>query len=455
MRLSTSVLCAVAWSAAAASALPATAADDDLAAIRQEMKALRGDYEKKIRELEQRLKKAETRAERAEAAAATTTNAQPAQAVPEVPVSPPPAPPPVPRPAASASAFNPAISVAFNGAYNHSENDPAAQRIPGFPLDEEAGLPGRGFSLDESEVVFTANVDHVFLANLAVAFENDDAVAVEEAFIQTTSLPWGLTAKAGRFFSGIAYLNERHAHDWDFMDAPLPYRAFLGTQYGDDGVGLRWIAPTDFFLQFGAEWFRGDAFPAANADDNGTGTIAAFVKTGGDLDEESSWLASASFLKTKAQDRDIDGDIFTGEDQLGILSLVYKWAPGGNPTVNNLIVNGEYFFGNEEGAFNGVPVDVDRSGFYVQGVYQFMPQWRLGLRYAELGSDGVSGALAGSALDDFGRSPRSATALLEYDTSEFGRLRVQYTYDDGDLQANSEISAGYTMIIGPHGAHRF
>ena len=103
----------------------------------------------------------------------------------------------------------------------------------------------------------------------------------------------------------------------------------------------------------------------------------------------------------------------------------------------------------------GVPVDLDRSGFYVQGVYQFMPQWRLGLRYAELGSDGVSGALAGSALDDFGRAPRSATALLEYDTSEFGRLRVQYTYDDSDLQANSEISAGYTMIIGPHGAHRF
>jgi hypothetical protein len=32
---------------------------------------------------------------------------------------------------------------------------------------------------------------------------------------------------------------------------------------------------------------------------------------------------------------------------------------------------------------------------------------------------------------------------------------VQYIYDDSDLQSNNEISAGYTMIIGPHGGHRF
>ena len=84
-----------------------------------------------------------------------------------------------------------------------------------------------------------------------------------------------------------------------------------------------------------------------------------------------------------------------------------------------------------------------------------MPQWRFGLRYSQLNSDGVDGALLGSALDDFGRTPSAATALLEYDTSEFGRLRVQYTHDDSDLNSNSQITAGYTMIIGPHGAHRF
>jgi hypothetical protein len=235
----------------------------------------------------------------------------------------------------------------------------------------------------------------------------------------------------------------------------LPYRAFLGGQYGDDGIELKWIAPTDFYLEFGAEWYRGEKFPAGNAADNGTGTIAAFAKTGGDFDDASSWLAGVSYLEAKADHRDIGGDLFTGDSQLAIASLVYKWAPNGNPTVENLIVNGEYFLNRDDGRFNVTPIKLDRQGWYVQGVYQFMPQWRVGLRYSQLTSDGVGGPLLGTALDDFGSSPQATTALLEYDTSEFGRLRVQYTYDQSDLSSNNEITAGYTMIIGPHGAHRF
>ena len=49
MKRSRLVLCAAVLGAVAPTALPAHAANDaDLAAIRQEMKALRGDYEGKI-----------------------------------------------------------------------------------------------------------------------------------------------------------------------------------------------------------------------------------------------------------------------------------------------------------------------------------------------------------------------------------------------------------------------
>lgn len=440
-------LCALACGVAVVR--PALAADDDLKAIRREMKMLRGDYEKKIRELEERLKQAEARATQAEAALPVST-AQPAQAPVEVP-----SPPPVPRAAASAGAFNPAISAILTGSYAVSEEDPSAARVPGFALGEEAGLPDRGFSLGESEVAISASVDPYFLANLIVAIGHDETIAVEEAYIQSTSLPGGFTAKLGRFFSGIGYLNERHAHTWDFLDMPLPYRVMLENQYGDDGIGARWLAPTDFFLEFGAEWFRGDSFPAGGADDDGTGTIAAFVHAGDDIDESSSLLAGLSYLRTKALERDTAGDLFTGEDELAIASLVYKWAPGGNPTVNNLIVNGEYFFGRQNGVFNGIPVDYERSGFYVQGVYQFVPRWRFGVRYAELHTDDVPLALVGSTLDDMGHTPQAWTALLEYDTSEFGRFRVQYTFDDADVVSNDEVVFAYTVSIGAHGAHKF
>jgi hypothetical protein len=91
----------------------------------------------------------------------------------------------------------------------------------------------------------------------------------------------------------------------------------------------------------------------------------------------------------------------------------------------------------------------------VQGVYQFMPQWSVGARYAQVNASGVSPLLADTALDDFGHSPRAETALLEYDTSEFGRLRLQYTHDDAGLKPNDELLFQYTVIYGPHGAHRY
>ena len=440
--------CALAIGLASAMA-PAAQADtaSDIAQLRKEMKSLKGDYEKRIHDLEERLQKAESKASDAEARAAT-----PSVATADMP-------PPPAMPAAaptSQSAFNPSISVALNGKYNYSRRDPGAVAIPGFVVPDGTGLPARGLSLDESEISLSANVDHVMLATLTVSFDGQEGgVNVEEAYVQTLDLPGGLTAKAGRFFSSVAYLNERHSHDWQFMDAPLPYRAFLGGQYGDDGVALRWLAPTDIYLQFGAEWFRGDSFPAGNADDKGSGTVAAYVKTGDDIDDEWSWLASFSWLKAKADQRDVGGDIFTGDDNTGIATAVLKWAQNGNPKQSNVSLTGEYFFNNQKGDFNGTGIDQNRSGWYTQAVWQVDPQWSVGARYAKLSGDSVPLSLTGSTVDDLGRSPSAITGLLEYDTSEFGRLRLQYSYDDSDVDSNDLLSVGYTIVLGPHAAHRY
>ena len=115
----------------------------------------------------------------------------------------------------------------------------------------------------------------------------------------------------------------------------------------------------------------------------------------------------------------------------------------------------KFFFGHEKGVFDGVPVSLDRNGWYVQGVYQFMPQWSVGLRYAELAGASVPQASDGYRARRFRRSPRAETALLEYDTSEFGRIRLQYTHDQSDLKPDDEVLLQYTVIFGPHGAHRY
>jgi hypothetical protein len=441
--------------------IPAFAAsNDDLAAIRAAISKLREDYEAKIKDLEDRLQKAETEADTAKASATAAQNAaEEAQKNAVAQVAPP--PPPVPEPQASrapaaANAFNPGIAAVLNGFFVAASRDPAASRIPGFALGDAALGLQRGFSIGESEVNLSANIDPFLFGWLNLSFGNDNSVSVEEAYIQSTSLGEGITLRAGRFFSGIAYLNERHAHDWSFSDASLPYRAFLNDQYGDDGVQARWLAPTNIFLEFGAEWFRGDAFPAGGSADKGTGTITAFAHAGDDINDSSSWLAGLSYLRTRSDKRgDISGDLFSGTDNIGIASLVYKWAPGGNPVVQNLVLSGEYFYGNENGVFNGINVDYHHSGWYAQAVYQFMPRWSVGLRYAELGTGGIGVALSGTTLDDFGHTPRAETALLEFDTSEFGRFRLQYSHDNSDIKPLDQVLFQYTVIYGPHPAHRY
>ncbi|MGK0267136.1 MAG: hypothetical protein ACI82N_001389 [Maricaulis sp.] len=428
-------------------------ADDDFSAIRAEIDAMRHEYQSRISDLEGRLAEAESRAARAEATANSAQRA--VAAAPQV------AQLPAPVAAVSGSnrsgdnAFNPGISVVLNGQYTASSEDPDSASMPGFALDAEAGRPARGFNLGESEVVLTANIDPTLYGNLTFALSPDGEVGVEEAYIQTTALGGGVTLRGGRMFSGIGYLNEVHGHNWSFSDQPLPYRAFLGGQYGDDGVQVRWLAPLDQYVEFGVELYKGDSFPAGGAANGGTGTQAVWIRTGGDIGDSSSWLASASYMNAAADERDVDGALFTGDETLGVVSLVYKWAPGGNRRERNLTLSGEYFFDTMEGDYDAVPVSLDRSGWYAQGVYQFRRRWSAGLRYAAMTPDSVPAGLAGTALDAGGLDPWAATALLEFDTSEFGRLRAQFTRDESSAIASDEFRLQYTVIYGPHGAHRY
>lgn len=436
---------------------------DDLASLRRDMEAMRQEYEARVSELETRLAQAEADAAAARQAAEQAAQGQSPEAV-DLPAD---GSSPVtvdqyasatPTPGAAASnqnVYNPGISVVLNGFATAADRDTGEERIAGVASGGEIENPPLGFSLGESEIALSANVDPYFYGFMVAAIDNAGEIGIEEAYISTTQLPAGLTLTAGRFFSGIGYSNETHAHNWAFSDAALPYRAFLGSQLGDDGVQLTWLAPTDQFLLFGVEALRGESYPAAGAENDGIGTYTAFVRTGGDLNVSNSYLASVSYVHTNALDRDSDGDLFTGDTDLWIGSLTYKWAPGGNRLNRNLTATGEVFFGNDEGEFNGFAVDQNRFGWYVQGVYQWRPRWRVGLRYAALDTDDPGPLLAGSALDDLGLNPYTATALLEWDPSEFSRLRLQYSYDESDFEPNDILTMQYTVIYGVHGAHRY
>ena len=207
-RLLTAALAAVSIHSAAAMA----ASDSDLAQIRDQIRQMREDYESRIRALERRLQDAETRA--ATAALPSATAAQP-----PAPSAPPPPPPP---PAAYANAFNPAISLTLGGSYARLTQDPAQYRIQGFmPGGAEVGPGSRNFNLGESELTMSASIDYRFSGQMTLALSKDNEASVEEAFVRTQGLAHGVNVTFGRMLSGVGYLNNKHAHAWDFVDLPL------------------------------------------------------------------------------------------------------------------------------------------------------------------------------------------------------------------------------------------
>jgi len=433
----------------------AYASDAEIDALRAELDKLQSEYEARISSLEQRL-------------AVTEQNARQANArVAQVETAAAPAAPAARSSGTGNSAFNPAMGVIFQGqAWSYGDN-PDGYAIQGFPLGGEAGPVSEGLSLGETEIDLSANVDDKFTAWLTVPVVIEDgeaAIEIEEAWLETLSLPAGLSARFGRFFSGIGYLNGKHAHTWDFVDQPLPYQAFLGDQYLDDGVQLRWIAPTDVFLEVGAEVLRGGRYPAAGAGNSGFGGRSIFVNAGGDVGTDHSWLAGVSFLDTESIERpsgdEDDPFLFTGDSSTAIAQFIWKWAPQGNWRQRNFVFQSEFMWRNEDGTYElpgagPLAWDTDQRGWYVQAIYQPIPRWRFGTRIDALSMDDPGPAFAGTELADPGNDPRRYSLMVDWSNSEFSRLRLQYTRDEAGLRDDDQFGLQYILSIGAHGAHTF
>ena len=364
-------------------------------------------------------------------------------------------------PATSQSSFNPAISLILMGRYAAFDNDPEDYAIPGISLADETGPGPEGFSMGESELVISANVDNMFFGRFTTALTPENEVEIEEALVQTLALPAGLTTQFGRFYSDIGYLNSKHAHQWDFVDQPLVYRAYLGNQYNDDGLQLRWLAPTDMFLEFGGEVFRGENYPAGGAANHGAGSYTLFMKAGNDVGISHSWLAGLSYLATQSENRQTEtGDtLFTGDEDLVIADLVWKWAPAGNDSVTSLVFQTEYMINLEQGNYtiggNTNPIDRKNTGWYAQLLYKFQPRWRAGLRYDRLSIEDPGSAFSGTSLDTQGHTPKRISVMADFSHSEFSRFRLQFNRDKSYAVTDNQWYLQYTMSLGAHGAHRY
>lgn len=362
------------------------------------------------------------------------------------------------------SAFtNPNISLVLDTFYYTSNlsNDELANRgIPGFTTQ---GLDQRnGFNLDSAELFIFSPVDPYLNLYSNIPF-TENGVSIEEAYVVTTDLPEGWQLKGGKFKSNFSRLDAQHPHAWDFWDIALPYRAFLGSEGlgGEKGVQLTWLPAWSIYTQIGAEVLQGenDLLFGQDAHD-GPHAFAFFVKGSIDTSDYSTFYLGPSVLFGKTDNSNVlPGTEVRGNSALYGMEAVWKWKPASREA---LTIQSEYLLltqsGNTIDPTTHAIIDSLRrrqDGFYIQAIYR-KNRWGVGARYDALNIFSDTFELSGIQRN-FSGTPHRETASLEYNPSEFTRVRLQLAHDlsDPSGRTNNEAILQFNFSIGAHPAHSF
>lgn len=338
----------------------------------------------------------------------------------------------------------------------------------------------RGFNARNAEIALDGAVDPYFegFANIVLKLDNNNEteIELEEAFLQTTSLPYGLQVKGGQFFDAFGRINATHPHTWEFADSPLVNGRLLGPD-GLRGVGaqIAWTVPVPWYSQviFAVQNGRG-------------GTGYSFRNPGDDgifygrmtIDREASALHDLVYvprLENSFNPSDTQTVLFgasgafgmneTGSDthtQIYGADFLYKWksarAEGGFPFVKWQTEAMYRRFEAGRGLDNLFPVEETFKdwGLYSQVLWGFKKGWVAGIRgdYLHMQESAFT--------DDEMRQSRSRVSVnLTWYPTEFSKLRLQYNHDF--LEANSFLASRdvdsiflqFEFILGAHGAHKF
>lgn len=364
---------------------------------------------------------------------------------------------------------------ALAAAGGSTARDPSAQLELGDHDPQQ-----RGFSLRNAEIAVDGAVDPYFKGFGNIVFKldrrNETEVELEEAYLQSTSLPANLQLKAGQFFAGFGRQNAQHPHQWAFVDEPL----ILSRAFGPDGlrnVGaqMSWLLPTPFYTEAFLGVFNGQggtAFSFSNPGEpdalgvdrfHGRATADRELRGPGDLLYVPR-LAS-SFDLTPAQTVLVGASAALGPNETGPhartqiygMDAYWKWKPTtaqhGFPFVSWQTEGLYEVFDAGADAGAGLPGETLRDwGFYSQVLWGFRQRWVAGFR-----GEYVSGNHGAFDASDIYRNDRTRLAPnLTFYPSEFSKIRLQYNFDHGQLFGDEHsVWMQFEFLLGAHGAHKF
>ena len=147
------------------------------------------------------------------------------------------------------SSFNPAIGLVLDASV------------------DQRGKAGGDFNFRSAELGFSASIDP-FARMYSFMTGSNEGFEVEEAAAVTTTLPWNLTAKGGRFFADFGRLPKQHPHEYPFVNTPLSIERMVGGETKADGMEWNYLFPTPFFLRATVGGYNKMGDTSAGVDDS-------------------------------------------------------------------------------------------------------------------------------------------------------------------------------------------
>jgi len=356
------------------------------------------------------------------------------------------------------SVFNPAIGLVGETVFSYrskGSDDTGSDRPGGFDAFQ------RSVELNLSASVDPFAKGYAVINASADPRTGESNATVEEAAIQTTSLPWNLTVKGGRFFGEFGRLSYIHDHELPFVNRPLALDQYVGGESRTDGVQVNYLLPIPHYvsLTVGAgNQFGGDVPP----NDVGTFRQGSNVNYWGrastyfDVTPNISFEPGISGLWNPATtDRDgglvqPDGStFFERERRLAGADFMLSYKPLRNNQFQSLTWGTEVLYSDNryDVAMPSGTLLTGRTvgslGLYSYLTYKFHRQWSAGFLYDFVESAQNKGARTSAY------SPYVTWAL-----SHWNQLRLQYTYTDPNtatgLKPDNAVYLQWAWIIGSH-----
>ena len=353
---------------------------------------------------------------------------------------------------ASLSSFNPAVGLAFDTVLR-DYNDRAT------------------FDFRSAELNLEAAADP-FVKVYSVITGSNGGIDVEETAAQTTSLPYNLTVRGGRFFAPFGRFANWHDHELPMVYRPNSIFTYVGGESQGDGMDVNYLFPTPFYL----DGYAG-AFDKIGADNNRIdnqagrpldqftylGRLHTYAdltdSTGFDLGLSEAWTPKVSYAPAATG---AGQPLNKSERTLSGVDLTVRYQPSVGGLYHGVVWTTEAMQNSEQryDPSTGLPMGRGRSYAGYSNL-----ETKLG-RVTRVGGFADLTELP----NDQRRMVKTFAGYLTFEITEFNRIRLQYSrtlanFNDAvtslpgtdfgandlfSLQRGHMVALQWTCVIGYH-----